>query len=128
MLKYIELKTGFSENGPAWIARVTTSKSGRTLYFNGKALKRAIGGTPSGNYVDAETAEEYWISGVKHRGTNRHWAGSGKILVEAAAVQELLALLGEPTLDSRRFAVSDSIKPTDPSKFVARENAKLQDR
>ena len=124
MLKYIELKSGFNDNGPAWIARVVTSKSGRTLYFNGKALKRAVRGTASGNYIDAETGDEYWVSGVKRRGTNRHWAGSGKIMVEAAAVQELLALLREPTLDSHRFAVATEIKPTDPLLFVARENTK----
>jgi len=31
---YIELKTGYSDNGPAWIGRVRYSKSGRTIYFN----------------------------------------------------------------------------------------------
>ena len=40
MLKYIELKTGYNDNGPAWIGRVKVSKSGCTLYFNGRALKR----------------------------------------------------------------------------------------
>ena len=35
MLRYIELKTGHDDNGPAWIARVKLSKSKRTIYFNG---------------------------------------------------------------------------------------------
>jgi hypothetical protein len=43
MLKYIEQKAGHADNGPAWIARVTFSKSGRTVYFNGMALKRISG-------------------------------------------------------------------------------------
>lgn len=30
-LKYIELKTGYNDNGPAWIARVKVSKSGRGI-------------------------------------------------------------------------------------------------
>src|SRR5687767_13049687 len=50
VLKYIELKTGHSDYGPAWIARVTLSKSARTIYFNGKAPKRANGGCVSGNH------------------------------------------------------------------------------
>ena len=122
ILRYIELKSGFSDNGPAWIAYAAESKSQRTIYFNGMALKRGSG--VSGNHFDSATRAEYWVSGVKRRGTNRHWAGSGKILVEAAAVQELLALLGEPTLDSHRFAVATEIKPTDPLLFVASENTK----
>ena len=28
MLKYIELKTGYNDDGPAWIGRVKASKSG----------------------------------------------------------------------------------------------------
>jgi hypothetical protein len=36
LLKYIELKSGHSDNGPAWIGYVTPSKTGRTLYFNGR--------------------------------------------------------------------------------------------
>ena len=77
MLKYIERKTGYADNGPAWIARVRLSKSGRTVYFNGKALKRTGGQGIPGNHRDIETGDEYWVSGVKKRGVNRHWAGSG---------------------------------------------------
>jgi hypothetical protein len=33
LLKYIELKSGYSnDDGPAWIGYVTPSKTGRTLY------------------------------------------------------------------------------------------------
>jgi hypothetical protein len=39
VLKYLELKSGYSDDGPAWIAKVGVSKSGRTVYFQGKALK-----------------------------------------------------------------------------------------
>ncbi len=71
MLKYIELKSGYSDNGPAWIARVTLSRSGRTVYVNGKALKRASAGMISGNHFDLETGEEYWVSGIKRDGLDR---------------------------------------------------------
>ena len=32
-LMYIELKTGYSDDGPAWIGYVKTSKSKKTIYF-----------------------------------------------------------------------------------------------
>ena len=81
MLKYIELKSGFADNGPAWIGRVRTSKTGATVYFNGRALKK--GNVGSGNFFDLVTGEAFWVSGVKRNGDDRHWAGSGKIAVEA---------------------------------------------
>ena len=122
-LKYIELKTGHSDDGPAWIARVKVSKSGRTIYFNGRALKQGSSGP--GNFVDLETRESFWVSGVKRDGNDRHWAGSGKILVEAAAVDEYLSITGKTELDRSRFAVTQDIRETDPSTFVEIENKPL---
>ena len=43
LLRYVELKSGYADNGPAWIGYVTPSKSGRTLYFNGRALRKFKG-------------------------------------------------------------------------------------
>jgi hypothetical protein len=62
-LRYIELKTGYADDGPAWIGFVQLSKSGRTVYFNGKAFKRSQG--ISANHRDLESGDEYWISGIK---------------------------------------------------------------
>jgi len=124
LLKYIELKSGFSDNGPAWIARVADSKSARTIYFNGMSLKRASG--VQGNYIDSATEAEYWVSGVKKRGTNRHRAGSGTVLVEAAAVPDVLLALGTDALDPKVFAVTREIRPTSAAEFVAKENAPLR--
>ena len=62
-LKYIELKTGWNDNGPAWIGFVKESRSGRMVYFNDHAFQKRSG--EYSNYVDVETREEYWISGVK---------------------------------------------------------------
>ncbi len=125
MLRYIELKTGYNDNGPAWIGRVKLSRSGQTVYFNGKALKRAGGSLPGGNHFDLETREIYWVSGVKRDGQDRHWAGSGKITIEADAVQEYLRVVGATELDRSRFVVSDAIAPADPSKFYKLENEPL---
>ena len=122
MLKYIEQKTGHADDGPAWIARVTLSKSGRTVYFNGRALKRINGGGVAGNYIDVESRDEYWVSGVKKRGTNRHWAGSGAIMIEASAVPEYLQLIGSNELDRSQFHVVPDFPETDPAMFYEREN------
>jgi hypothetical protein len=123
MLKYIELKTGFNDNGPAWIARVRLSKSGRTIYFDGRALKQGSSG--SGNFTDLQTGESFWVSGVKRDGADRHWAGGGKVLIEAAAVEEYLSLLGRTELDRSRYVVTHDIRQTDPSAFVELENKPL---
>jgi hypothetical protein len=125
MLKYIELKTGYADNGPAWIARVTTSKSGRTLYFNGRALKRMKGGGVAGNYIDVTTAEEFWISNVKKNGEDRHWAGSGKILIQENAVDEYLSIVRAVKLDPSKYVVFEPT-PTDIAKFQETENSKLK--
>lgn len=122
MLKYIELKSGYSDDGPAWIGYVTQSKSGRTFYFNGHALRK-VSGQNFFNCVDIETGEEFWVSGVKKRGSNRLWAGTGKILIESTAVAEFLELTGAEKLDKSCYEITDEIVPTDIEKFTRLENA-----
>jgi len=124
MLKYIELKSGYADNGPAWIARVKVSRSGCTVYFNGKALKRATG--ISGNYIDIETNEEYWVSGVKKNGLDRHWAGSGLVAIEASIVEEYLQLVGATELDRASFKGNNDLRETNSSAFHNRENEKFE--
>ena len=75
-------------------------------------LKGQRRGESGGNYIDMETGESFWISGVKKNGEDRHWAGSGKVLVEAAAVSEYLQTIGAQTLDKSRCEVTDSIRQT----------------
>jgi hypothetical protein len=116
LLRYIELKSGYSDNGPAWIGYVTSSKTGRTLYFNGRGLMKLKGQrrvASGGNYIDMETGESYWVSGVKKNGQDRHWAGSGKVLIEAAAVVDYLKIIGAEALDKSRFEITTSIVQTD---------------
>jgi hypothetical protein len=117
LLRYIELKSGYSnDDGPAWIGYVTPSKTGRTLYFNGRGLMKLKGqrrGDSGGNYVDVENGESFWVSGVKKNGEDRHWAGSGKIQIEEAAVTEYLRVIGANSLDSSRCEVTNSVRATD---------------
>jgi hypothetical protein len=116
LLRYIELKSGHADNGPVWIGYVTPSKTGRTLYFNGRGLMKLKGqrrGESGGNYVDMETGESFWVSGVKKKGQDRHWAGSGKVLIEAAALSDYLKVIGAEALDKSRCEVRDDIRQTD---------------
>ncbi len=102
---YVELKSGYSDNGPAWIGKGSRSKSGRTIYFNGKAFRSLGGQGVQGNYHDIETRDEYWISGVKKNQEDRHWAGSGIVMIDESVVEEYLALTGSSSLDPKRFKI-----------------------
>lgn len=82
-IKYIELKSGYEDNGPAWIGQVQLSKSGCTVYFNWKAFKVSNKGGIKDNYFGLETGEEYWISGIKNDMTDWHWTGNGKIYIDS---------------------------------------------
>lgn len=119
-IRYIELKSGHGDSGPAWIARVQLSRTRRTVYFDQRALKRASG--VSGNYVDLQTGEEFWVSGVKKDGLDRHWAGGGIVWIEADVVDEYLALVGATALDRKRLQVIEPLLTTDPADFVDMEN------
>lgn len=83
-IKYVELKSAHhTDADEAWIARVWLSSSGKTIYFNDMALKRGQG--IDSNHFNIENGDKYWISGVKKRGTNRHWGGI--IYIEESLVE-----------------------------------------
>ncbi len=102
---YVELKTGYTDNGPAWIGKGFYSKSGQSIYFNNKVFKRGSG--ISGNYYDIETMNEYWISGVKKDGTDRHWAGNGKIMIDKSTLPEYLQIINANELPKNKFELTD---------------------
>lgn len=104
-IKYIELKSNFSHNGPAWIGLVSFSKSGRTIYFDGKAFQRVGSDRMLGNYYDIESGEEYWISGFKNDMTDRHRFGKGLIKVEERILEEYLLKTKQKELDKTKFSV-----------------------
>jgi hypothetical protein len=122
VLRYIELKSGHGDSGPAWIALVLMSRTGATVYFDDRALKRMKSGGISGNYVDFESGEEFWVSGVKKNGADRHWAGSGRVFVERVAVPEYLAARGMEKLDPEHHEITDDVKPTNIQRFAVLEN------
>ena len=102
-LMYIELKTGYSDDGPAWIGYVKTSKTKKTIYFNNHAFQKYNGNYA--NYIDIENGDEYWISGLKKKESNRHWAGHGKIMIDRRAVNEYLTLIDEKELPLNLFEI-----------------------
>jgi hypothetical protein len=72
---YIECKAG-SLMGPARIGRVTFSKSGSSLTYGGRTFHRQNGF--KANYFDAETGEDYWISGPRKDGDDRLYPESAQ--------------------------------------------------
>jgi hypothetical protein len=91
-LMYVENKDGKIDGVDARIGWVTFSKSGQTVYYRGRQLQKSGGQGIRGNFFDINTGEEYWISGVKKRGSNGHWAESATIQIDTDAVAEYDAL------------------------------------
>lgn len=104
-IMYIELKTGYNDNGPAWIGRAKISRSGNTIYFNDHAFEKCNG--TSGNFIDIESGDEYWISGVKKNGEDRHWAGSGKVIIDSKIIPEYLEIVGDKEINKTKFIIED---------------------
>ena len=75
LLRYIEIKSGYGDRGPAWIGRVVLSRTKTTVYFNGRAFRKSYGQGISANYFEVETGEEVWISGIKKNGRDRRGGG-----------------------------------------------------
>ncbi|MFH0894016.1 MAG: hypothetical protein V2A54_06240 [Bacteroidota bacterium] len=120
---YIELKTGYDDNGPAWITKGNYSKSGKIIYFNGKAFKSSGGAGNLGNYLDIKTNDEYWISGAKKNGEDRLKPAAGKIKMDQNVLKKYLEFTGHTELNKEKFEVVE-IKKTDKTKFSSIENKK----
>lgn len=122
-IRYIENKSS-CHHGSAWIGWVEFSKSGQTVYFNNKALKKLKIPGILGNHFDIETGEEYWVSGVKKNGQDRHQLGGGKIMIDRKSVPEYLKLVDFTVLDENTFTVIDFAK-TDKQRFNEIENEEI---
>lgn len=125
-LIYVELVEDHSHSGPAWIGYGLFNKTGKTVYFDGKVLGRGNGSI--GNHVDIDLGYEYWVSGVKKNGQDRHWAGTGKVYIDKSVVQDYLTFIGETTLPKNKFILMDLNNV--PNKNLSREieNTKLTEK
>jgi hypothetical protein len=91
-LMYVENKTGDADGRRGRIGWVTFSKTASTVYYRGRELLKIEGGGTAGNFLDVETRDEYWVSGVKKRGSNAHWAENVSVDVEPDALDAYNAL------------------------------------
>ena len=75
---YIEHKVDGVE-GPGRIGRVTFSKSGKSVYYQGRRFETMAGQGFEANFFEVETGAEYWISGCKKNGGDRLFSGTIEI-------------------------------------------------
>jgi hypothetical protein len=85
---YIECKSGEGHRGNARIGRVTFSKTGRTIRYDGLELRSLKGTGYSANHIDDATGLQYWVSGPKKNGKDRHWAGGGPVRIDEDVAEE----------------------------------------
>ena len=85
---YLENKDGMLDGTQARIGWVDFSKTGRTIYYKGRSLIAIGGRGVRGNFMDEASGEEFWISGVKKRGSNAHPSESAVPVVDDDAREE----------------------------------------
>ena len=95
-IMYIENKSD-GLNGPARIGRVEFSKTGRTLYYQGRSFQSLKGSGFKANYFDTETHEQYWISGPRKDGADRLYGEAVPVEIDEDAREEYwLTIRGLP--------------------------------
>lgn len=87
-LMYIEAKSGLIAGAQARIGWVSFSRSGRSVRYRNHIFARIKGGGIAGNYYEVESGREFWITGVKSRGCNRHPSASGVAVVVDSDAEE----------------------------------------
>ncbi len=100
---YVEKINGSNHDGCAWIGKCFYSKSGLSIYFDGKGFKREK--NFSSNYYDLDTGEEYWISKVKKNGEDRHRFGKGIIQIDKNVIEEYLQIVKKEKLEKNKFSI-----------------------
>ncbi len=100
-IMYVELKTGYDGDGPAWISKVKYTKTEKGFYFRGALLQQATMaerenyGWTQGNYFDFDSGKAYWASGAKKDGKDRLVAGTGTLTIDADVKDEYEKLIGK---------------------------------
>lgn len=78
-IMYIENKSE-SLNGPARIGRVTFSKTGKSISYDGRTFQSLKGSGFKANYFDIDTGERFWISGPRKDGKDRLYSESARAI------------------------------------------------
>jgi len=68
-IMYIEPGGGLAVDGGR-IGRVSFSKSGKTIRYQGRSFQTLSGRGYKTNYFDVDSGEEYWISGPRKDGND----------------------------------------------------------
>jgi hypothetical protein len=106
-IMYIERKSN-GISGPARIGRIHFSKTGKTLYYRGRAFASLKGGGFKANYFDIETREEYWISGPKKRGGDRLYGGD--VIIDEDVREEYWTTIRKRPSRANEHAIRDDGK------------------
>ena len=83
---YIERKAG-GLTGEGRIGRVTFSKTGATLYYQGLRFQSLKGAGFKANYYELASGESYWISGPKKNGGDTLY-GTGRVQIDEDVREE----------------------------------------
>lgn len=89
---YIEDKSSGLE-GNARIGRVYFSKTGKTLYYNGRRFQSLKGMGFKANYVDIDKGDEFWISGPKKDRNDRLYGGQLGVEVDEDVKEEYFKII-----------------------------------
>jgi hypothetical protein len=73
-IMYVEYK-GDGLAGSAWITRIHFSKTGKSIYVDGRTLETLAGRGYKANYFDVATGERYWVSGPRRDGNDSLYPG-----------------------------------------------------
>lgn len=112
-IMYIENKAG-GLSGPARIGRVSFSRTGSTIYYQGKAYQSLKGRGFKANYFEEESGDHYWISGPKKNGRDRLYASNVPVPVDEDASDEYWsAIRGKPVSPPARIQTvrDQSLRP-----------------
>ncbi len=104
-IMYIENKSGANDlTDGARIGRVTFSKTGKSIHYNGKTFETLSGRGFKANYFDVETGEHYWISGCKKDGSDRLYGERLPIYIDEEVREEYWnEIRNLPTNSERRI-------------------------
>ena len=80
-IMYIEDKSRGLE-GDAVIGRVTFSKTGRSIHYNGRTFQSLNGHGYKANYFEVQSGAEFWISGCRKDGADRLYHGGAPVLID----------------------------------------------
>ena len=102
-IMYFESKGG-GLIGAARIGRVSFSKTGKTIYYQGKTFQSLKGAGFKSNYFEVESGEEYWVSGPKRNGQDALYGGGGAEIDEEVREEYWREIRRQPGRGKECFA------------------------